>query len=255
MRAWPGLAAALLLALGLPARAEWPYLTEESSTVGEGRYSLSAGISETYQRSKHLPGGEGKLWTFPELEGTLGVGPYAEVSFQYELLWFDPGEGDSGAYDTGDLRLWTKLALLPGSVRGLALRIGVKLPNASADRGLGTNETDFFLAALYGRRLGELRFDVNAGLAILGDPHRSQTQDDLVTWGVALRGPVWGRLRAGAEASCRSGPFGVGRRRDFATVAAVVGWHGTRWRLDAAGRRGFQDAESWGWVAGVTYER
>lgn len=255
MRVRLGLAAVLLLALGRPAAADWPYLTEESSLVGEGRYRLSAGISETRQESRHLPGGEGTLWTFPEVEGTLGVGPHAEVSFQYELLWFDPEGGKTGAYDTGDLRLWTKLGLFPDVLRGLALRFGVKLPNASADQGLGTNETDVFLAALYGRRLGELRFDVNAGLAILGDPHRSQTQDDLVTWGVALRGPVWGRLGAGAEASGRSGPFGVDRRRDFATVAAVVGWHGTRWRLDAAGRRGFRDAEGWGWVAGVTYER
>lgn len=254
MRTLSGFAAALLLFLPCGAWAQWPYLTEEASTLGEGRYSLSAGASQTFQESAHLRGGKGTLWTFPEVEGTLGVGPQAEVSFQYELLWFDPDDERTGRYDSGDLRLWTKLALFPGAVSGLALRFGVKLPNASEHRGLGTDETDVFLAALYGHSLGPVRFDLNAGLAILGDPNKSQSQDDLFTWGAALRAPVWGRLRAGAEAVGQLGPFGVGRRRDFLTVAAVVGWQGVRWRFDVAGRRGLEDAESWGWVAGVTYE-
>ncbi len=257
MRRYP---AALLLALACIASpswvgAEWPYLTEEASTLGEGRFSLSAGASQTFQEAEHLRGGEGVLWTFPEVEGTLGVGSQAEVSFQYELLWFDPEDERSGTYESGDLRLWTKLVLFPSTVQNLSLRFGVKLPNASNERGLGSDETDVFLSLLYGARLGPAQLTLNAGLGLLGDPSKNQSQDDVFTWGAALRAPLWRRLWVGAEGSGYTGPFGVDRKTDVVTLAAVADWRADRWRLSVAGRRGIEDSLSWGWVAGLTYER
>jgi len=246
---------AALLALPLRAGAEWPYLTEEASTLGGGHYSLSAGVSQTWQDSARLPGGEGILWSLPQVEGTLGVGPHAEVSASYELLWFDPADGGDDAYESGDLRLWTKLSLFPAWISGASLRFGVKLPNASEDRGLGTDETDFFLAGLYDLHFGQACLSLNAGLGLVGSTERNQSQDDVFTWGAALRGPVWRQLWLGFDAAGYTGPFGAGDKRDYAVFGPVIGWHGEHWRVDVAGRRGVQDALSWGWVAGVTYER
>jgi len=237
------------------AGAEWPYLTEEASTLGEGHYSLSAGVSRTWQDSAALPGGNGVLWTFPEVEVTLGLGPHADVSGSYALLWLDPANGEDAAYESGDVRLWTKLRLFPAYLSDASLRFGVKIPNASEDRGLGTDETDFFLTGLYDLYLGRAVLSLNAGLGLLGSTERNQSQDDVFTWGAALRGPVWRRLWVGFEAAGYTGPFGRKRKMDYATLGAVFGWHGERWRFDLGGRRGVQDALSWGWVAGVTYER
>ncbi len=255
-RSVPALALALAVA-AFPFRvvAEWPYLTEEASTQGEGHVSVAVGVSRTWQDSAELPGGTGVLWTLPEVDVTIGVGPHAEVSASYGLFWFDPGGGGESTYESGDLRLWTKLRLFPSQIQDLSLRFGAKLPNAGNEGGLGTDETDFFLAALYDLRFGTAVLSLNAGLGLLGSPERNQSQDDVFTWGAALRGPLWRRLWVGCEAGGYSGPFGLERKMDYATLAAVLGWHGERWRFDVAGRRGVQDALSWGWAAGVTYER
>ena len=252
---WTVILGCLVLAVPAVATAEWPYRTEEASTLGEGRYSLSVGVSRTYQDSSFLPGGHGVLWTFPEVEGTLGVGPYAEVSFHYPLLWFDPSGAGTGDYSSGDLQLWTKLALFPSVVRSLSLRFGVKLPNAPNERGLGTDETDFFASLLLDFRAGPARVSLNGGIGILGSTEVNQDQDDVFTWGTAARMPVWRELSAGFDASGYSGPWGVRTTRRFATLGPVLTWRlGRRLRFDLAGRRGIKDARSWGWAAGITFE-
>ncbi|MFU8856069.1 MAG: hypothetical protein ACNA8S_03580 [Deferrisomatales bacterium] len=251
----------MLLPGTTPSRAEWPYLTEEASTLAPGRYSLSAGVGRTVQQRAARESGvllsprEGTLWALPELEGTLGVGRRAEVSIHYQALYFEP-EGSGGSrYGSGDLRLWTKLGVVAGETHGGALRFGFKVPSASDADGLGTDEADVYLQALWDVALGPALLSANGGLAILGDPARNSSQDDVLTWGAALRGPLWRGLRGGGEAAGQSGPFGVGRKRDFFTLGAVLGWHAPGWRIDLAGRRGLGDARNWGWLAGFTHER
>lgn len=250
--------AVILAALAVPFRAgaEWPYLTEEASTLREGGWSASVGVSHTWQDSRLLRGGKGVLWTFPEVEASLGVGPHAEVSAQYELLWFDPADGGEAAYESGDVRLWTKLALFPNTLEGFSFRFGVKLPNASDRRGLGTDETDAFLTGLWDVSVGPVLVSLNAGLGILGDRSKVGSQDDVFTWGACARLPLaGGRFRVGLDAAGYSGPYGLRRKRDFATYGVVLDWVLGRWRLSLGGRRGTQDALSWGWIAGLTYQR
>lgn len=250
-------AAGLALCLGIASSssAQWPYLTEEASVVGEGRYSVTLGASRTWQDTPFLPGGRGVLWRLPEVEGTLGVGPQAEVSFQYEFLRFEPA-GDGAAHDgSGDLRLWTKLVLFPSRFQDLGLRFGVKLPNAPDEHGLGTDMTDFLASLLWDLRLGPARVSLNGGVGILGSPEEGQGQDDVWTWGTALRLPASERLELGFDAAGQSGPYGKDRKRSFATMSVVGTWRAGPWRLDLAGRRGARDARAWGWAAGITYER
>ena len=107
-----------------PAAAEWPFLTEEASNLVAGEASVSAGVRwQERRRETRYYGGEvlsppeGTYWSAPEVEGTLGVGARAEVSFRYEYLFYDLETGGRDA-ESGDLRLWTKLGLLRGDRQG-----------------------------------------------------------------------------------------------------------------------------------------
>jgi hypothetical protein len=66
--------------------------------------------------------------------------------------------------------------------RGPAFGLGwrVKLPNASDEGELGSDETDVVLLACAATDLGPLRGWAGGGLAILGDPLMLAAQDDLV---------------------------------------------------------------------------
>ena len=236
-----------------PAWALWPYATEPASTLPEGAYALSAGLSRTWQDSRWLRGGRGTLWTLPELEARLGVGQHAEVMARYELLGFRPGGRSGWAYESGDLRLWTKLGLFPRTVRGLSLRFGMKLPNASETRGLGTDETDVFIVGLWEARLGRFELNLNGGLGLLGNPNKKASQDDVFVWAGSIRLALGEGWEVGGEAFGYSGPFGVHRKRDFATLAAALSWSRGRFSVSLAGRRGIQDALGWGWVFGITW--
>ncbi len=244
---------ALLAAWAPPARALWPYATEPASTLPEGTYTVSVGVGRAWHDSPRLRGGRGVLWTFPEAEARIGVGPHAEVSAFYEYLSFRPRGRGTWLYDSGDLRLWTKLGILPGRVAGLGLRFGMKLPNASEQEGLGTDETDVFLMGLWEARLGRVALNLNGGLGLLGNPNRAASQDDVFVWAGSIRLGAGRGWELGAEAYGHSGPFGVHRKRDFATLAGVVSWSRGPWTVSVAGRRGIQDALGWGWLFGITF--
>lgn len=238
------------LTFALRASAEWPYRTEEASSLDWGEYSLSAGLSATDQNSRDLPGGKGVLWSLPELEGTLGIGTRGEVSFRYEILVHEDRSGDSTA-DSGDLRLWTKVLLLPLRNQALSLRFGTKLPNASHNSGLGTDETDFFALGLYDLTLGPCWISLNAGLGILGDPDGELPQDDVFLWAGAIRPRPRNGWSLGLDVSGQVGTGDVGNQT---LCALVLDWRVGGLRFSAAGRKGFQEADSWGAVVGATYD-
>ena len=88
----------------------------------------------------------------------------------------------------GDIRIGTAIDLLPDrQLRGpglLSLGWSVKLPDASDEGELGSDETDITLGISGGWRaenkVGYLFFRSGAALAILGDPLRFADQDDLL---------------------------------------------------------------------------
>jgi len=248
------------LLLAATAAAEWPYLTEEAANRPEGSYSLSLGVGRTDRRREAsfynlelLTPPKGEYWALPQLQGTLGVGSRAEVAFDYELLRYQPHGGGETSWESGDLRLWTKVGLLRGVRQALSAQVGVKLPNSAR---LGTNETDFFATALYDLRLAGWVTTLNAGLGVLGNPARERNQDDVFTWGASLRREGSGDgLRCGVETAGQNGPQGRDRQRDGRLYAGVLGWQWGAWRLDGTLRYGIHDWLGWGWLAGVSYER
>ncbi|MDF1553973.1 MAG: hypothetical protein P1P84_12965 [Deferrisomatales bacterium] len=249
-----------LLLTAATAAAEWPYRTEEAANLPEGHYSLSLGVGRTDRKAEVRFNGQELLtapaavyWAIPEVQGTLGVGSRAEVSFDYEYFLYRLHDRAGDQYDSGDLRLWAKLGVVRGRRQALSLRFGVKLPNSTY---LGTNEADFFVAGLYDLHLGGWLATANLGLGVLGNPSHNRSQDDLITWGASLR---WqgegGGLQGGVEVAGSNGPYGVERQRDARLYAGVLGWQWEHWRLDGTLRYGVHDWEGWGWLVGVTYDR
>ena len=102
-----------------------------------------------------------------------------------------------------DARIFTKIRFLRETERApaVAIRFGTKLPNASRDSRLGTDETDFGADALGSKDFGPLAAHVNLGILILGNPGAmigqafpGGGQDDLFTYNVAVASrPLWTR--------------------------------------------------------------
>ncbi|MCK6524040.1 hypothetical protein L6R49_21745, partial [Myxococcota bacterium] len=96
------------------------------------------------------------------------------------------------SYGPGDLRLGTSARILPqrGPRPSLWLDWEVKLPNASTERGLGTDETD--VSAMGFARWAGAAGSVTAGggLVILGDPLRYSAQDDAALAFVSAARPL-----------------------------------------------------------------
>ncbi|MCK6513790.1 hypothetical protein L6R46_01865 [Myxococcota bacterium] len=144
-----------------------------------------------------------------ERRGSVGINArYApaeavELRIRMEGLGASWPDG-SRSLGPGDLRLGTSARILPGLGPRPALWLDweVKLPNASTERGLGTDETDVAAMALarWAGPAGTLT--AGAGLVILGDPLRYSAQDDAALVLLAASRPL-GPTRVLARAGGR----------------------------------------------------
>jgi hypothetical protein len=197
----------LLLTLAPPAHAEWlaPLTTETAETLPA--WTAQVGLGASYFRNRRYPPftpsgfvQEQHLTTVPELGFRVAAGDMVEIQASYEFINLDEETiaGKNDVYGGGDARLFTKVWILRERtwVPAMGLRFGVKLPNASVDDRLGTDETDFHITWLGSKRFGEFAVHLNLGLAILGNPgfgsDESTGQDDLFTYAVGLVTPTLG---------------------------------------------------------------
>lgn len=181
-----------------------PLQTETAAALAHGHAEAVLGVDYFRDRRFPLFTPEGAiesqdLVSLPRIGLNLGLGDWLEVQASFEMLYLDEelsgGDSDSH-YGAGDARLFSKLYLLKERelAPAAAIRFGTKLPNASVDDRLGTDETDFLIEALASKDFGIVAGHVNLGLAILGNPgptaptaqpFDSDGQDDLFTWSVA----------------------------------------------------------------------
>ena len=89
------------------------------------------------------------------------------------------------------------------------MRIGVQLPNASNESGLGIDEMNFFSSFLLEKHFAGL-WIVNAWLGILGDPTRLSSQHDVCMYGIAYSIPVTALTSVTFQHTGRAGHSGVG---------------------------------------------
>jgi len=253
-RAGRGLALATVVALPLcaPALAQShrPLTTESADTLQWGQGQVEIGVS-TFRLTPPRRGDKGRLWSFPDLGASVGLGPTAELQVEGSgILRFDSESADS-ATEPGDWTFWTKVRFWRGTPFQpvVAGRLGVKLPVTTNETGLGTDQTDFFAHVILSQRVSGARLHLNLGVAILGEPTRPTAQNDALTYGFAWEIPLHEKATLIGEIA---GQDGTGALFDRSYVRSGVRWEAAGVRWDAALSAGLIDeSEDWGLTAGV----
>ena len=213
-----------------------PLLTERARTVEEGHLLFDVGFEFLQDAVFPLSGLKGGLTNVGVIGTRFGMGNRVEV----QMLWtvrqflninerFDaPGSGylnvsGNSTSDFGNLNLATKVKLISAQQGSLVIasRFGVELPNTSNQKGLGTDETDFFTQLLVEKRLNRVDLIGNVGLAILGDPEDAGAQDDLLTYGFAVVAKATPRLNLLVEINGSTGPGGIGTEEQSRIRAGI----------------------------------
>jgi hypothetical protein len=250
----------------LPAQQR-PLKTEDTDLLELGRIRLEFGVEFLQGQRYSLSGLEGALTRVGVASLRFGVGEYADfevsgvvqdflsVSRRYPPI-IPPDFAGNATSDVGDLVLATRLRFAREGNRrpALGLKFAVQLPNASNEKGLGTDETNFFSSLLLSKRVGRVQLLGNLGLAILGSAVTPGAQADLLTYGLAFVTPVHRRVSVFAEVHGRQGPDRVGNEsQSQIRLGAQFFAAGLQWDLAAiAGLKQF-DADS-GVAVGATYE-
>jgi len=181
----------LTLAIGLAggARGEIPGPVQtRSARAGELDLRLVAGASVSIGERRLFFEHRRDRFELPHLQIELSFLRRVALELEY-ALWlvrFDDEATDheplEDGFGSGDLRVRSRFAVLveqPWSP-ALAAQINIKLPNASARDGFGTNETDLELGLLVSKALGPVDLHGSVALGILGDPTRRAAQDDVL---------------------------------------------------------------------------
>lgn len=128
---------------------------------------------------------------------------------------------------SGDLRLGTRARFLALGPWTGGLDWEVKLPNASNESGLGTDETDFLARGWLAWEKERWILQADTGMAILGDPNQDAAQDDaalVALRGAAALGPVWLDARVDGRLPSPRNPPDV-------ELAAGLSWGPERGRI------------------------
>lgn len=235
-----------------------PFRTEAASTLDWGEHAVEIGADYMSEMTP-LPildsTARGDSWRAPVVRYRAGLGR-AEFQVAGALMTgFSPdAPGLSSEQEVGDFAFWMKIEAVqdaPGRP-GVGFMVGAKMPNASDETGLGTDESDVFLGLLLSNRRGAHELRLNLGLAILGDPTVNSAQQDLLTYGLAGRHgdrhaflwEVWGRA-LGDE----------GRDLDESTLRVGYGYFGDKMSFDASLLAGLDDnSGDLGASLGVTWQ-
>jgi hypothetical protein len=219
-----------------------PFISPEGSLLRAPVVSLRYGASDNVEFQIE---GAAQVWGFAD---------QAKLGEKGKPAWKSKPVGKGrDEHEVGDFTLWTKwLALKEKKKRpAMALRWGVKLPNASDESGLSTDETDVYGSVVVSRALGgKSRLDANLGLAILGDPTEVRQQNDVFTYGASLTRVMSADTLLLMEIA---GASGKGHAPPRSVARLGVRWHAHRgFHLFAAGLAGLTSrSPDWGVVVGM----
>jgi len=225
------LASCVLLAavIARPAAAQQrPLVTEDPEPIGAGRILLEGGVDYAHDQLYPVSGLKGNLVRLPTLGISFGLSSIAELQLDgglYDRLTIRERNPraplaslltvtGTQTHDVEDLVVATKVRLLseaPGRP-ALGVRFATKLPNASNEKGLGLDTTDFYASFLAAKTVESIRLVTNVGLGILADPTNGNRQNDVLTYGVSFARALTQQTEVVGElngrASVRSGdPF------------------------------------------------
>jgi hypothetical protein len=243
----------ILLLPGARAEGYTPLDTETAALLPPGEVRVEVGLAASEGAHRALvPEEDASSLVLPRLGLRTGLGAWGEIRVLGDVWTVFDTPGDGTVHDAGDWWVRTKVRIGPASGRvSWAAQAGLKIPVASDDAGIGTDEADVELLGLFTARPGRGRIDVNLGVDILGAPTRENFQQDLLRYGVAYWWRPGDRLSIGGEIAGRSAGDGfpalvmlrAGLRRGYGA-----------WRLDAAVAAGVSDgAPDLEIRAGATY--
>lgn len=184
------------------AAQQRPLVTEDPEPIGTGRVLIEAGVDYAHDQQYPVSGLRGNLWRIPTVGVSVGLSSIAELQIDWGLYdRLDISGRDSNAplgalvavpgattHDVEDLLIGTKIRLLsegPGRP-AIGFRFATKLPNASNERGLGLDTTDFYASLLGAKTVQSIRVVGNIGVGILADPTNGNRQNDVLTYGLSF---------------------------------------------------------------------
>ena len=192
----------LLMLTGTVFAQQRPLLTEDPETIGGGRLLVEGGLQLDHNVYYPVSGLRGHRVAVPAFGVSIGLSSIAELQIDgglYQRLTIEERrpaplsgvlafEGNQPS-DVEDFIIATKLRFFTESGRrpAFGVRLATKLPNASNEKGLGTDMTDFYASLLFAKTIESTRVVANAGVAIIGDATaRVPEQNDMLTFGASI---------------------------------------------------------------------
>lgn len=207
-----------LLSSQMTLAQQRPLITEDVEVVKPGSVRIEFGFDFAQRKRFPVSGLQGDLSRLGVASMTFGLAPNVEVEvggvIHNALAISRRGASAipldlknlNSTSDVGDFFIATKIKVRNETnyVPAIGLRFGVSLPNSNQARGIGLNQTNFFMTALASKTVGKFRVSGNLGLAILTAPTQLFSQNDVMLYGlsavyplnerVSLLGEINGRL-------------------------------------------------------------
>ncbi|MBI3991302.1 MAG: hypothetical protein HY350_04040, partial [Candidatus Omnitrophica bacterium] len=248
-----GVFASAILFYASQAWAFWPVDTEKAGVLRSNKVEFISGIEYLKNRQLEFTPQERNrdIVDFPIIGVRWGIGGKSEFQCKFEGVYLDE-ESRESEYGSGDLKIWHKINFMDenGKFPSTGFRWGVKLPNASDEDRLGTDETDFFASMLFSKKACHVMAHLNLGLAILGEPDQASRQEDLFTYNAAVEYPV----KQAAIWAEVSGYAGSKENNNFSVARIGVNWGKTPLTYSAALGVGLtEESEDWGIRGGLRY--
>jgi hypothetical protein len=198
------LVAACLL-VPVAAHAVSPLVTDDADTVPSGKLQLGTGV-------EYYKAGSLRRWSLP-VNPVIGLNDRWEAGVFFGYQWQDVGDSvgsTTNADGVLDTTLSTKWKWFDQTNHWFSLssRLDLKVPTASASKGLGTGKTDVGVVLIATKTVGATSFDFNLGYTFF-DPAGTGLGDDELFVGQTVRhalserwtlvGEVFGRVPFGGE--------------------------------------------------------
>ncbi len=203
---------------------QYPVSTESAGILPSGTARAELGVGQYFDQPFPLSGLDGNLTKLGVIKFGLSYDGNVELQFDGTLLDILKINSRETAFnssittrksvtsDIGDFTLWTKFRLVSEYhfFTTVTIRFGVQLPNASNESGLGIDEFNFYSSFLLEKHLAGIRWVLNAGLGILGDPVTLSEQHDTFIFAIGSYIPLGERSTLILETAGRTGHRGIG---------------------------------------------
>jgi hypothetical protein len=215
-------------ALAVPASAQQrPLVTEDPEPIGAGRILIEGGLDLAHDYQNPASGLKGNLVSVPTIGLSFGLSSIAELQIDGGLFNSlsissrDPNAplaglltvaGDS-THDVSNAVVATKIRFLAetSSRPAFGIRFATKLPNASNEKGIDLDTTDFSGTILVAKTVQSIRVVGNIGAGILTNPTSGVGQNDVFLYGLSFARAVTQATEVVGElngrVSTRSNPF------------------------------------------------